>query len=438
MKKERISPREANAIISSLTAGVVPRIGLHHINVGREKEVKALLQDLDIIQNNGATFRIINGDFGSGKSFLLQMIRNYAMDKKFVVMDADLSPERRLTGSKGQGLATYNELMKNLSTKARPDGGALESILQKWIVDIQIQVASDKGLHPTDPELTAAVSKRISEDMLSLSEMVHGFNFVAALRNYWEGMKTDNDDLKQAALRWIRGEFVNKTEAKKQLPVDNIIDDQSWYDFLKLFAVFVRKAEFKGLLVFLDEGDILCKIPNNQSRDSNYEKLLTIFNDAMQGKASNIGFFMSNTSLLYDEKRGLYSYEALKTRLEEGALEKAGFVNLHSPIIKLQTLSNNELYVLLERLCVVHGVRYAYNPTLTEDDLTNFLSAKQYKLGADTFMTPRAIIKDFLTALDLLHQDDSMTMASLIPSILSRKGRFSERENHDDMYEVDL
>ena len=288
-----ISRRESGALINSLTAGVVPRIGLRHIAVGRKNEVNAFLNDMNTIEDGGASFRLISGQYGSGKSFLLQMIRNNAMDKNFVVADADLSPERRLTGSKGQGLSTYRELLQHLSTPTRPDGGSLEAILQKWIMGLQSAVSKESGYRPNEPQLVGAVSERIAETMMELSELAYGFAFSNVIDSYWRGMKTGDDDLKQNALRWLRGEYATKTEAKKDLPVDCIIEDGSWYEILKLFAVFVKKAGYKGLLVFLDEGVNLYKIPHKQARDSNYEKLLTIFNDTMQGKAQNIGVFLA-------------------------------------------------------------------------------------------------------------------------------------------------
>ena len=313
-----INRREAAALINSLTAGVVPRIGLRHIAVGRQKEVQAFLQDLMTVEEGGASFRLVCGKYGSGKSFLLQMIRNNAMERSFVVMDADLSPERRLTGTKGQGLSTYRELMQHMATKTRPEGGALESIMQKWIASIQSKVAKENNLRADAPLLIELVSQEISGILSELSEMSYGFAFSSILNTYWKAMKTGNDELKQAALRWLRAEYANKTEAKKALPVDSIIDDQNWYEFLKLFAMFVKKAGYRGLIMFLDEGVNLYKINHKQSRESNYEKLLTIFNDTMQGKAKYIGICISGTpQFIYDERRGLFSYEALRSRLAD-------------------------------------------------------------------------------------------------------------------------
>ena len=410
-----INRRESAALINSLTAGVVPRVGLRHIAVGRQPEVNAFLQDLSTIEDGGAAFRFVCGQYGSGKSFLLQMIRNNAMERSFVVMDADLSPERRLTGTKGQGLATYRELMQHLSTRTRPEGGALESILQKWIASMQSAVAKESNLRPGDPTLIDAVSESIADVLSELSEMAYGFAFANVIDAYWRGMKTGDDALKQATLRWLRGEYANKTEAKRELPVDSIIDDPNWYEFLKLFALFVYKAGYKGLLVFLDEGVNLYKITNKQARESNYEKVLTIFNDTMQGKARDIGVFMSGTpQFIYDERRGLFSYEALRSRLADNRFSAQGFVDYTSPVIKLNQLSSEEIYLLLERLCELHGAHYSYECMLGKKELTMFLNTVLSRLGADQLLTPREVTRDFLGLLNILHQNPNVTFDALV------------------------
>ncbi len=410
-----INRRESAALINSLTAGVVPRVGLRHIAVGRQAEVNTFLQDLATVEDGGAAFRFVCGQYGSGKSFLLQMIRNNAMDRSFAVMDADLSPERRLTGTKGQGLATYKELMQHLSSKTRPEGGALESIMQKWISGLQSAVAKENNLRPGDPALVDAVSDRIADVLSELSEMAYGFAFANVINAYWRGMKTGDDNLKQAALRWIRGEYANKTEARRELPVDGIIDDQNWYEFLKLFALFVTKAGFKGLLVFMDEGVNLYKITHKQARDSNYEKVLTIFNDTMQGKARYIGVFMSGTpQFIYDERRGLFSYEALRSRLSDNRFAAQGFVDFTSPVIRLNQLSHEEIYLLLERLCELHSAYYSYECSLGAAELTAFLKTVLSRLGADQLLTPREVTRDFLGLLNILHQNPTATFEKLI------------------------
>lgn len=410
-----INRRESAALMNSLTAGVVPRVGLRHIAVGRQKEVNAFLQDLLSVEDGGAAFRFVCGQYGSGKSFLLQMIRNNAMERSFVVMDGDLSPERRLCGTKGQGLATYRELMQHLSVKARPEGGALESVLQKWIASLQMNVAKELDLKPGDDALIAAVSRRISEILNELSEMAYGFAFSHVVDSYWRGVKKGDELLKQSALRWLRGEYAAKTEAKKDLPVDCIIDDQNWYEFLKLFAVFVAKAGYKGLLVFMDEGVNLYKISNKQAREGNYEKVLTMFNDTMQGKARYMGVFMSGTpQFVYDERRGLYSYEALRSRLSESRFGSEEFVDFSGPVIRLKQLTPEEIYLLLERLCEIHGAHYEYENKLGSVELTAFLNMVYSRIGAEELLTPREVTRDFIGLLNILYQNPEVRFMELI------------------------
>ena len=157
----KIPKRIAQTLINSLKGGVVPRVGLPYITVGRKNEIDALLRDVDMIAEGGASFRFIVGRYGSGKSFLLQTIRNYVMAKNFVVVDADLSPERRLQGTRGQGLATYRELVRNMSTKTKPEGGALTLILDRWISNTQQEVMAEQGLGVQDPRLDELVNRRI-------------------------------------------------------------------------------------------------------------------------------------------------------------------------------------------------------------------------------------------------------------------------------------
>ncbi len=410
-----INKRESAALINSLTAGVVPRIGLRHVAVGRQGEINSFLRDLATIEEGGASFKFICGEYGSGKSFLLQIIRNNALERSFVVMDADLSPERRLVGTNGQGISTYRELIQHLSTRTRPEGSALESILQKWITSIQSKIASEKNLQVNDPSLIDMVSKQIYSVLTELSEMMYGFVFANVIDIYWKGMKNADDSLKTSALRWLRGEYANKTEAKRELPVDSIIDDQNWYEFLKLFALFVKRAGYKGLLIFIDEGVNLYKINHKQARDSNYEKILTIFNDTMQGKARYIGVFIGGTpDFIYDERRGLFSYEALKSRLADNRFEDKEFVDLASPVIKLNKLTLEEIYLLLERLCELHSFHYMYECNIGQNELTEFLNKVNQRLGAAQLSTPRELIRDFIGLLNRLQQNPNDSFKDLI------------------------
>ncbi|MFE6073662.1 ATP-binding protein [Paenibacillus sp. NPDC057886] len=415
MVELKIPKRLTTALVNSLTAGVVPRIGLEQIAVGRKSEVDAILRDMDNIAEGGAAFKLITGRYGSGKSFLLQMIRNYAMDREFVVADADLSPERRLVGTKGQGLATYRELMTRLSTRTRPDGGALEPILQKWIAGLQQQAMQSQGLRPDDPALPAEVEKQIYAVTNEMQNLVHGFDFAKVLASYWNGYKLADDDRKQAALRWLRGEFATKTEAKKELAVGVIIDDDNWYDYFKLWSEFTARIGYKGLLLFIDEAVNLYKITNSVSRQSNYEKLLTMFNDTMQGKAEHLGIFVGGTpQFVEDERRGLFSYEALRSRLIDGRYAAREYANYTGPILKLSMLSHEEILILLQKLRQIHALHFGYSVSLTDEDLVDFMQTAVNRLGADELLTTREVVRDFMDVLHTLHQNPEVTYAQLL------------------------
>lgn len=415
--ERRIPRRLSTAILNSLGAGVTPRIGLEYINVGRKDEIKALLADLENIAEGGAAFRFIVGRYGSGKTFLLQLFRNLAMDREFVVADVDLSPQRRLVSSSDGGLATYRELMNNLAIKARPDGGALPSLIERWISGVQAQVRQDTGLAPGEPDFEQAVESEIYTVIDGMEGMVHGFDFARVLATYWEGHCRFDDERKDAALRWLRGEFTTKTEARQALGVRVIISDDDWYDYLKLFAAFVSEINYQGLLILIDEAVNLYKISHTVSRNNNYEKLLTMFNDTLQGKASHLGIFVGGTPrFLEDERRGLYSYEALRSRLAASRFSKDGLKDLSGPIIRLQTLEHAEVFVLLERLLNVYTSHYQHDPNLSANDLRLFLQAILSRIGADELLTPREVVRDFLSVLNLLRQNPDATFHDIIGS----------------------
>ena len=427
--KRKVPRRVAQAVISSLKGGVVPRIGLPYITVGRSSEIEALLRDVEIIGEGGASFRFIVGRYGSGKSFLLQTIRNNVMEKGFVVMDADLSPERRLQGARGQGLATYRELIGNLATKTKPEGGALTLVLERWISAIQAAVIeesaadrqsaarSTQSLEPGTPEFDAAVERKIREVTRSLSEMVHGFDFARLITLYYRGFLADDDETRAKVLRWFRGEYATRTEARKDLGVNAIITDDDWYDYLKLFAMFFRLAGYKGMLIFVDELVNIYKIPQSITRNNNYEKILTMYNDTLQGKAQYLGILMSGTpQCVEDTRRGIYSYEALRSRLQEGKFSREGARDLLSPVIRLEPLSSEEMMVLCEKLADMHADLYGYPRSIGTQELVTFIRIEYGRIGADTHITPREVIRDFIELLDILCQHPETDVASLLDS----------------------
>ena len=416
-ERQKVPKRIAQTVLNSLKGGVVPRIGLPYIAVGRKNEIDALLRDVEIISEGGASFRFIVGRYGSGKSFLLQTIRNYAMDRGFIVADADLSPERRLSGTRGQGLATYRELVGNLSTKTKPEGGALTLILDRWINSVQSEAAQETGLAPGDPALAAATDRKIFAVTASVSEMVHGFEFAALLSAYYRAYLSGEDETKAKVVRWFRGEYTTKREAKEALGVSLIITDDDWYDYLKLFAVFFRMAGYAGLMIMVDELVNLYKIPNTITRQYNYEKLLTMYNDTLQGKARYLGIIMGATpQALEDKRRGIYSYEALRSRLAEGRFSKPGARDLLAPVIRLEALTAEEMLVLCEKLADMHAGLYGYGRTVTTDDLAGFIKVEYGRIGADINITPREVIRDFIGLLDLLYQHPGMDIGELLES----------------------
>ena len=414
---KKVPKRIAQTILNSLKGGVVPRIGLPYITVGRKNEIQALLHDVDIIAEGGASFRFIVGRYGSGKSFLIQTIRNYVMDKGFIVADADLSPERRLQGTRGQGLATYRELISNLSTKTKPEGGALTLVLDRWISGVQAQAVQETGLQPGDPGLTKAVDQKIYQVTSAVSELVHGFEFARLLSTYYHAYVEGEDETKAKVVRWFRGEYTLKREAKEELGINIIITDDDWYDYLKLFALFFRMAGYTGMMIMIDELVNLYKIPNAITRQYNYEKLLTMYNDTLQGKARYLGIIMGATpQALEDKRRGVYSYEALRSRLAEGKFSKPGARDLLAPVIRLEPLTPEEMLVLCEKLAALHADLYGYQKKLGTQDLADFIKLEYSRIGADRNITPREVIRDFIELLDLLYQNPSMTMEQLLQS----------------------
>ena len=413
----KIPRRIASVVINSLKGGVVPRIGLPYITVGREAEIDALLRDVEIIAEGGASFRFIVGRYGSGKSFLLQTIRNYVMDRYFVMADADLSPERRLQGARGQGLATYKELIQNLSTKTRPEGGALTLILDRWLSNVQSEAAAESGLGPGDAGFAGLVEKKIGEVVNSLNEMVHGFDFAKLLTVYYRANLAGDDESKAKVVKWFRGEYANRTEARAELGVNIVITDDDWYEYIKLFAMFLKKAGYNGLLVLIDELVNIYKIPNSITRQYNYEKLLTMYNDTLQGRARHLGIIMGGTpQCIEDTRRGVFSYEALRSRLEEGRFVLDGMRNVLSPVIRLSPLTCEEMLVLIEKVAEIHAGLFEYGRRLSQQELIDFIRIEFGRIGADAKLTPREVIRDFIELLNIVYQNPEVNVAELLNS----------------------
>ncbi len=412
-----VPKRIAQTVLNSLKGGVVPRIGLPYITVGRKSEIEALLHDVEIISEGGASFRFIVGRYGSGKSFLIQTIRNYVMDRGFIVADADLSPERRLQGTRGQGLATYRELIGNLSTRTKPEGGALTLVLDRWINAVQTDAAQETGRPLGDPLLTKEVDRKIYAITTQITELVHGFEFATLLSRYYHAYIDGDDEMKMKVVRWFRGEYALKREAKEELGVNIIITDDDWYDYLKLFALFFRLAGYAGMMIMIDELVNIYKIPNSITRQYNYEKMLTMYNDTLQGKAKYLGILMGATpQAVEDKRRGVYSYEALRSRLAEGKFSRPGARDLLAPVIRLKPLTPEEMLVLCEKLSDMHADLYGYGRKIETDQLGDFIKLEYGRIGADQNITPREVIRDFIELLDLMYQNPALDMAALLQS----------------------
>ena len=435
-----IPKRIAQTLINSLKGGVVPRVGLPYITVGRKNEIDALLHDVDLIAEGGASFRFVVGRYGSGKSFLLQTIRNYVMAKNFVVLDADLSPERRLQGTRGQGLATYKELIRNMSTKTKPEGGALTLILDRWISNIQQEVMAENNLSIQDGSLPGLVEKEINTVIYSLNDLVHGFDFARLLSLYYEAYRDGNDARKAMVVKWFRGEYTTKSEVRQELGVNIIISDDDWYEYLKIFAAFLKQAGYAGMLVLIDELVNIYKIPNAITRQYNYEKILTMYNDAMQGKAHYLGMILSGTpQCMEDPRRGVYSYEALRSRLAEGHFS-GEHKDLLAPVIRLQPLTYEELLILTEKLADIHATLYEYPQIVTQQDMVDFIQIEFGRIGADTHITPREIIRDFIEVLDIIYQNPELSVAELLGSdrFTYAQNAVNEEETQEEFAEFSL
>lgn len=417
MNTERIPKRILGTLLSSVSAGVVPRSGAPYIAIGRVDEIASLTEDLSRVADGEGATRFIVGRYGSGKSFLIQLMRGYAAERGFVTADCDLSPERRLSGV--GGLATYRELMRNLSCKSSPDGGALTAIIGRWYSAVSEKLV-ESGVSPASPELPSLVTREIIKESRSLEAGVGGFDFALVVSEYCRAYGEGDEEKMSACLRWLRGEYGNKTEARRTtgLRTVSVIDDSNWFDHIKLICALVRHVGYAGLCVFIDEGVNLYKIVNRVSRESNYEKILSMYNDTMQGRAEGMMLIFGGTpQFLEDTRRGLFSYEALRSRLCDSRFTAEGSTPLRSmmgPVIRLRRLSDAELLALMMRLTSLHGQYHGWTPRITDDEMTDFLRSSLSRAGAEEMITPREIIRDYVSLLDLLLQNPEVSCRTIM------------------------
>ncbi len=404
----RIRPRERDAIVQSLRAGVVPRAGQQHIQVGRVEEVKALVRDVERVAEGGSAIRFVIGEYGSGKTFFLNLIRSIALEKRLVTMHADLNPDRRLHSTDGKARNLYAELTRNLATRAKAEGGALPSIVERFVSS----ALTDARARGVNPEVI------IREKLAALSELVGGYDFAEVIAAYWRGHESGNEVLKADAVKWLRGEFSTRTDAKRALGVRSIIDDADVYDQLKLLARFVRLAGYDGLLVCLDELVNLYKMANTKARASNYEQVLRILNDCLQGSAAGLGFLLGGTpEFLMDTRKGLYSYEALQSRLAQNVFAVGGLVDYTSPVLRLASLTPEDMYVLLTKLRHVYAGGDASKHLLPDEGLQGFMTHCSGRIGDAYFRTPRSTVTAFINLLAILEQNPGASWWELLRGV---------------------
>ena len=415
-----LKAREATAIINSLSGGVVPRIGVQHITVGRQLEIEAFTKALDDVKNSHSMVKFWIGDFGSGKSFMLHLLNTVAMKQKFVVSNADFTPDNRLYSNDGKALILYSAIMDNIAIQTKPEGGGLPTLLDKWIEQVVTKTSQIHNIPITEIRDERYINLIQENIMLTVNEVTEtgGFDFGIVVIKYYEGYIKNDEFLRRSALKWLKGEYTTKTEARQDLGVREIINDMNYYDMLKNFCRLFVSMGYSGFMINLDEAVNLYKISTANTRAKNYEKILSIFNDCFQGKVSNLFInFAGTKEFLENERRGLFSYDALKTRLETNKYETAEYRDLAQPVIKLAPLNHNEIFVLLEKLKEIFDLNYGVNIDITGDDIQMFMEEMFNKPGADEFLTPREVIRDFINILSLLRQNPGADKRSLISSI---------------------
>lgn len=403
-----IRPKDRDAVIQSLRAGVVPRSGQHLIQVGRTREIETLVSDIDRIADGGSGFRAVIGEYGAGKTFFLNLVRAVALEKKLVVANADLNPDRRLHASGGQARSLYAELMRNMATRTKPEGGALAGIVEKFIATAKSEARAD------DVSTESVIRKKLEQ----LTELVNGYDFADVIAAYCRGVEEGNEQLKSDAVRWLRGEFSTRTDAKNALGVRTIVDDAAVYDQLKLMARFVRLAGFAGLLVSLDELVNLYKLANTQARNANYEQILRILNDSLQGTAVGLGFVLGGTpEFLLDTRRGLYSYPALQSRLAQNTFTSAELVDFSGPVVRLSSLTPEDFYVLLQKVRHVYAGGSPDKYLMPDNGIFSFMEHCSNRIGDTYFRTPRTTITAFVNLLAVLEQNPGTQWEALLGGI---------------------
>jgi len=417
---ENIKPKEATAIINSLIGGVVPKIGVQHITVGRSQEIQAFVTALEDVKNGHSMVKFWIGDFGSGKSFMLHLLNTVALKQKFVVTSADFTPDNRLYSNDGKATALYSAIMDNIAIQTKPEGGALPTLLEKWVEQVLTRTAEQNDIPITEIRNVNNLSLVQANIMKTINELsdTGGFDFGTVVMKYYEGYAKEDENLRRNALRWLKGEYHTKTEARQDLGVREIITDLNYYDMLKNFCKLFTSIGYAGFMINLDEAINLYKISTSAMREKNYEKILTIYNDCFQGKISNLFInFAGTVDVLENPRRGLFSYDALKTRLQSNKFETADIRDFAQPVIRLLPLNHNEIFFLLKKLQTIFDINYKTTIAVNDGDIQQFMEELFNKPGANEFLTPREVIRDFLNILNILRQNPGVDKATLFKDL---------------------
>ncbi|WP_394022996.1 ATP-binding protein [Anaerococcus martiniensis] len=414
----RINLKEASIIIKSLEGGVVPNMGVQHLLVGRNREVEEVIKILDNVADGESDIRFWVGDFGSGKSFMLATIEQIALQKNFVVSTLDLNPSRRFYATDRKAVALYTEIIDNIKTKTLKSGNVLSSIIEEWLNQIFSRVSEDLNVEISEI-LEGEYQKEVTNEILNIigdfSAVGLSFEFGQAIVKFYEGFINDNRLLKTNAIRWLRGDITTKTEAKKELSINQIINDDNWFDALKNMSELLLGIGYSGFVVNFDEAVNLYKIPQSVTRERNYERILNIYNEAKSNIAKGLFInFGATRKTIFDENRGFSSYGALKGRLGSEESMDNKLVNTNRTVLGLKPLSNEEIYTLLENLVNVYNVHYKESIEISQREIITYMEGQLNRPGADEFLTPRAVIKDFIEILDLKRQNSNVDLMDII------------------------
>lgn len=417
---DNIKPKEATSIVNSLVSGVVPKIGVQHITVGRTDEIEAFISALNDVKNGHSLAKFWIGDFGSGKSFMLHLLNTVALKQKFVVANADFTPDNRLYSNDGKSVLLYSSIMDNIAIQTKPEGGALQTLLEKWIEQVITKTAQENEISLVDirnEEYLGLIQNSIMKTINEITE-VGGFDFGSVIVKYYEGYIKGDELLRRNALKWLKGEYKTKTEARQDLGVREIINDQNFYDMLKNFCKLFVSMGYSGFMINLDEAINLYKISTSVMREKNYEKILSIYNDCFQGKVSNLFInFAGTREFLENERRGLFSYQALKSRLQTNKFETLEMRDFAQPVIKLTPLNHNEIFVLLNKLKLIFDFNYKTDINISDEEISAFMEEIFNKPGASEFLTPREVIRDFLNILNIIRQNPEVDKNQLFGDI---------------------